>query len=259
MSTTSNTPPSLPFDPRKQKLGKREPKGDRRTLLMASYLMRTSFPVAKDWTGKLDVPHLGMMLNDRLGDCTCAAMGHLEQVWSANNGTEVTVTDADVETAYEGACGYKPDDPDSDQGGVELDVLKYWRDTGIANRRITGFVALEPKNHDHMKMSIAEFGGAYLGIALPATAQGQSQWSVVPHSGSEGAPGSWGGHAVCAVAYDQHYITVITWGQLLKMTWQFADKYMDEAYAVLSPEWCGGGRSPSGFNIVELQNDLSKL
>lgn len=242
------------------KLGKKPPRFDHRTLLMAKYFKpKVALPTAKDWSQKLDVATLGMMLNDSLGDCTCAAMGHLVQTWTANSASEITVSDQDVLAAYEGACGYNPDDPNSDQGGVELDVLNYWRNTGIGGHKIDAYVALEPHNHDHLKAAICDFGGAYLGVALPETAQGQEIWSVVPHAGAAGEPGSWGGHAICAVAYDPHFVTVITWGQLLKMTWSFADHYLEEAYAVLSDDWCANGKAPNGFDMAALQADLAAL
>ena len=61
--------------------------------------------------------NFGVMLNDRLGDCTCAAVYHARQVWSFNaGGKEITEVDHDVLELYEQACGYNPDVPSSDQG-----------------------------------------------------------------------------------------------------------------------------------------------
>lgn len=243
------------------RLGKKAPKHDKRTFLMASYLVPSTLPPipkACSWSNKA-MPDFGMMLNDRLGDCTCAAMAHQVQVWTANTGTETTLSDQDVLAAYEGACGYNPSDPGSDQGGVELDVLNYWRKTGIGGKTIDAFVALEPQNHLHVKASINLFGGVYTGIALPVTAQNQTVWSVVPHAGHDAVPGTWGGHAVVCVAYDPHFVWCVTWGKLMRMTWGFLSKYMDEAYAVLSKDWFANGRAPSGFDYAALQVDLAAL
>src|SRR5271156_345799 len=50
--------------------------------------------------------NLGMMLNDTLGDCTCAAYYHAVQVWSANAAGGIqTQPDGDVEKLYVLACG----------------------------------------------------------------------------------------------------------------------------------------------------------
>lgn len=246
------------------KLGKLAPKHDRRTLLMASYLVPkklSAAPPAKTWTGKCE-PDYGMMANDQLGDCTCAAMGHMIQVWTANTKKEITVPDSAVINAYEVFCGYNPGDPSSDRGGIELDVLNGWRATGIGGFKIDAFVALEPHNTEHVKFGIFAFGGIYTGFALPATAQTQKVWSVVPHApASSSAPGSWGGHAVAIVGYDSHYLWCVTWGRLQRMTWGFAAAYMDEAYACLSPNWylTANGKAPSGFDMAALQADLAAL
>src|ERR1700746_454253 len=78
----------------------------------------------------------GLMLNDQLGGCTCAALGHLIQSWTAVSGNEVTVPDSVILKAYEEACGYNPKDPNSDQGGTLHQVLDYFRDTGLDGHKI---------------------------------------------------------------------------------------------------------------------------
>src|SRR5580692_4178756 len=69
----------------------------------------------------------GQMLNDKNSCCTCSAAGHAVQTWTADaKGSMVTVPDSAVLTMYEGSCGYDPNKPSTDQGGVEADVLKFW-------------------------------------------------------------------------------------------------------------------------------------
>ncbi|MGH7838822.1 MAG: hypothetical protein ACREQC_13510 [Candidatus Binataceae bacterium] len=82
-------------------------------------------PPAVDYVGKMPA-NFGMMLNDQLGDCTCAAVYHAMQVWSFNaKGAEATQPDSDVLKLYEEACGYKPNNPNTDRGGNEQTVLKF--------------------------------------------------------------------------------------------------------------------------------------
>ncbi len=72
--------------------------------------------------------NLGMMLNDTLGDCTCAAVYHAIQVWTfnASKGKSIdTEPDSDVKRLYELACGYNPNTPGEGPGGNEQRVLKY--------------------------------------------------------------------------------------------------------------------------------------
>ena len=71
---------------------------------------------------------LGMMMNDTLGDCTCAAFYHALQVWSFNASKHKSIeteADGDVEKLYELACGYKPSQGGEGPGGNEQHVLKY--------------------------------------------------------------------------------------------------------------------------------------
>ena len=88
-----------------------------------------------------------MMHNDTIGDCTCAAAGHLVMEWTANVGAETTPADADILAAYSAITGYDPKTGANDNGAVETDVLNYWRKTGIAGHKIMAYAALEPGNH----------------------------------------------------------------------------------------------------------------
>src|SRR5580693_1812272 len=60
-------------------------------------------PPAVDWSKGMPA-NLGMMLNQTLGDCTCAAVYHAMQVWTFNTGKMVTQPDSDVEKLYILAC-----------------------------------------------------------------------------------------------------------------------------------------------------------
>jgi hypothetical protein len=258
------------IDPLKLKLGKQTARHDPRTLLLASYTTPAlpAPPATMDLTKKIKVPW-GMMDNDQLGDCTCAAAGHLIMEWTTNAQSKtVTPTDQEIVDAYSAVTGYNPATGANDNGAVELDVLNYWRQTGIANHKIQAFMALEPANHAHVMDAVWIFGGCYIGLALPKAAQAQTQnhqpWSVTSAGTTgDGAPGSWGGHAVPVVAYDSRSLTVVTWGALQTMTWGFWAAYCDEAYAILSPDFLKqkGGQTvaPSGFNLAQLLQDLTDL
>lgn len=201
-----------------------------------------------------------MMLNDRIGDCSCAGAGHAIQQWTTYAGDPLVPTDEQVEAAYSAISGYAPEDPSTDTGCVLLDVLKYWRKTGVAARRIDAFASLEPRNHHDVMDAIYLFGNAYLGVALPISAQEQTVWTV-PAGGAtgDGAPGSWGGHCIIVVEYDPRGLTCVTWGATKRMSWSFFDAYCDEAYAVMSHDWLKGGYNPEHFDAAALQADLAAL
>jgi hypothetical protein len=244
-----------------QRMGKLAPRHDPRTLQLANYLITEELPLAParyDWSNK--VKQWGMMANDVIGNCTCAAAGHLIMEWTANQKGMITPKDHDIITAYSAITGYDPKTGKHDNGAVEIDVLNYWRKTGIARHKILAFAATEPKNHEHIRQSVYLFGCCYIGVSLPTSAQTQKVWSVPPGGPvGKGAPGSWGGHAVPVVAYDQQSLTVVTWGALKKMTWSFWDTYCDESYAILSMDFIKGGKAPNGVDLTALQKDLSQI
>ena len=258
------------IDPLKLKLGKQPPRHDPRTLLFATYATAAlaAPPPSLDLTTKMKLPW-GMMDNAQIGDCTCAAAGHLMMEWTANAQSKIfTPSDKQIVAAYSAITGYNPKTGANDNGAQEIDVLNYWRQTGIAGHKIQAFVALEPSNTTHIMDGTWIFGGCYIGLALPNTAKAQTQnhqpWSVTSlGTTGDGAPNSWGGHAVPVVAYDARSLTVVTWGALQTMTWGFWAAYCDEAYAILSPDFLKpkGGQpvTPNGFNLAQLQEDLADL
>jgi len=254
-------------DPRKLKLGKQGARHDPRTLLLAAYVTPTlpTPPDSFDLSTKVSAPW-GMMDNDQIGDCTCAAAGHLLMEWTANAGKKMfTPTNKQIVAAYSAITGYNPQTGSNDNGAVEIDVLNYWRQSGIAGHKISAYVALEPSNHNHIMDSVYIFEGCYIGLQLPTSAQAQVQnhqpWSVPPGGATgDGKLGSWGGHAVPIVAYDSRGLTCVTWGALQIMTWTFWEAYCDEAYAILSADYLNKNKeAPQGFNLPQLQADLADL
>lgn len=124
-------------------------------------------PPTVNYTKNMDAS-LGVMLNDKLGDCTCAAFYHALQVWSFNASSSMaTQPDVDVEQLYILACGYNPRVSGEGPGGNEQHVLTYLlRDgapfgkDGSARHKITAFVEIDPRNVDDVKRTIAECGVA---------------------------------------------------------------------------------------------------
>jgi hypothetical protein len=251
------------IDHSNMKLGKSLPVHDPRTLLLSNYLDTAVLPAAPAqymYATNIGDNAWGMMANDKIGDCTCAAAGHLIMEWTDDNGTLFTPADQDIINAYAAITGYNPTTGANDNGANEQDVLNYWRSTGIASRKILAYAALEPQNHNHIMQSVYLFGGCYIGMALPLSCQTQAVWSVPPGGPKgKGAPGSWGGHAVPVIGYDSHSLTVITWGATKKMTWSFWNAYCDESYAIISTDFAGTKPAPNGFDLAALEQDLKEV
>jgi hypothetical protein len=241
------------------KLGRKAIKTDSRTLALGNYLTSAlpPPPPAADWTkGNTS---WGMMLNDNLGDCTIAGAAHAVQVWTANVGEIVTLPDDTVQSYYQQWDGYVPGETNTDNGGVELDVLNDWQKNGFAGHTLSAFADPKAANLDEIRQSIHLFGGVYIGLALPLTAQTQDVWDVVRLGGAKAKPGSWGGHCVFVPKYDEKTFTCITWGELKTMTVAFWNKYCDEAHTLFGLNWMTDKGSPGGFDQAQLQTDLKSI
>lgn len=259
------------------RLGKDRPREDPRTLRLARYLDVAAVAGLPQYPASYDlspaVSDWPMYLNDRLGDCAIAGPAHMVEGWTANvaailaavgkPGAPVRLTDADVQAAYSAVGGYRPGDPSTDNGCNMLDVLNYWRTTGLGGRKIQAYAAVDLHNHAEVKAALWLFGGLYLGLGLPVSAQAQvgKRWTEPASKRGNGAPYSWGGHAVNLVAHNRAGTTAVTWGAKQPMTWGFLDAYADEGYVVFSPgDWLTpDGKSPAGFASAALLADLRRV
>jgi hypothetical protein len=254
------------------KLGKKPPKIDPRTLKLSRYALPAP-PESCNWYK--GVTSWGQMLNDTLGNCTCAAAGHGVQVATLNSpDNEVTPPDSTIEELYEKSCGYVPGQPNTDQGGVIIDVLNYvrqnepWTEKGRPDHRhhpyeLFAYADPNPDDVTHVKQAIATFGMVDIGLNLPLTAQSQTGtlWDVVgnPQTDPNSQPGSWGGHSVICAAYDAKTITCITWGALQPMSWAFWNTYVDESHALLFRAWVQQFGTDYPEMLAQLETDLGEV
>jgi len=242
-------------DHTKMKLGKKPAKIDPRTLKLAKYITALPVPPAAVCNSR-GTSGWGMMLNDNLGCCTIAGVGHaiqvmvLSQILAASKSGIIRPSDDIILRYYSRWDGYDPSDLSTDQGGVEVDVLNRWRAEGFAGYQLLAYADPDPKNVLHIKQTIALFGGIYIGINMPVGWQNASVWDA-----NMGDPGSWGGHAVFVCDYDEEGLTLITWGELQRMTFAGLAQYCDEAHALIVPEW----NPPEGFDLAVLQSDLAEI
>lgn len=254
------------------RLGKSVARIDSRTLQLGKYIklgLLPSPPKSANWTQKLS--NLGPMGNLDLGDCTCAGAGHLIQTWTANSGVQFIPPDSAILAAYEAVGGYVPGDPSTDNGANEIDLLNYWRQTGIAGHKILAYASVNVSNEREIQQSIALFGGVYIGVAMPSAWQDSKNWDVNKSwisklfGGGDWTPNSWGGHAIPLVGYDttngKSVYRVITWGDdSYTITGAALAKYCDEIYAPLSQDWLNAqGISPVGLDLNQLQSDLAQI
>jgi hypothetical protein len=257
-------PPTLPPSP---KTGLILPTLHEPTLKLADYIhSELANPPAA-----ISRPHpgfaWGMLANDRIGDCVIAMMLHSIEDFHLDAGTPVAAfTDADAISIYSAITGYNPNDPSSDRGTDESTAMSYWEHPGLQTAQngvhaIVATVAVDPANLNECRIAIDEFVDLQIGIALPISAQGQREWTVVG-DGKTGnsAPGSWGGHGIPYREYDGEAFKCVTWGAELLLTVPFHQDYAQEAHVVVTPEMLNKqGVGPSGVAWDELIADIKAL
>jgi hypothetical protein len=251
------------------KLGRQARRFDPRVPHLSARLAAVNLPPPPpsiDYTVGLPAS-LGVMGNDSLGDCTCAAYYHARQVWSFTaTGVIDTEPDSDVLALYEGACGYVPGNSASDQGGIEQVVLSYLIKTGASNddgpeNKLLAFVEVDPRNVNDVKNTIVNCGVCYIGFDVPKymmdglTAAG-STWDVNPNADNTIV----GGHAVVVAGYDDNGVRVISWGDYFTMTWAFFAQHVDEAYALCDPVWIRAtGLTPANMTVAQLEDLMQAI
>lgn len=248
------------------KLGKLPPKEDRlrRTLKLSAYvdLGKIDYPPDDvDWSGW--TRQYPMWRNDTIGDCTIAACANKVADWCAAAKAPFTITEKQVVEAYSAICGYVPETGENDFGCYSLDVLNYFRNTGIGGYKLYAYARVNHDNILEMKLANGWFGGLYYGLSMPTAWQKADTW-MVPDQGmvGDGAKASWGGHAVSGNRATAGWLFVTTWGQKQRVQWQAAmgASYADEVYALLSPVWADPThKSPNGFAFQDLVSDLGKI
>lgn len=234
-------------------------------LSFEDYLDSTVLPSAPhvvDFASKVtDWP---MYMNDQIGDCTCAAVGHTIQAWTAYASSQVTIPDSAVLNLYEKVTGYVPGDPSTDNGANMQDILSYWQKNSVAGHKISAFAEIRSVNNPWlMKQALDIFGTVYIGFNCPQSALDQFN-AGEPWSYDASSP-IVGGHCVALqqmepVGTRPGIMGVITWGALQPMTLKFAENYIEEAWVMLTPDWIeANGNSVSGFNAAQLQADFQAI
>jgi hypothetical protein len=215
-------------------------------------------PEAVDYSTGMPA-HLGVMLNDNLGDCVEAAVGHAIQVWSFNTGSMTTPPDSAIELFYEEAGGYVPGDPNTDNGTVEQVALKDWLNTPVSGNKLAAFIEVDQQNIADIHKTIFECGLIYIGFNVPAymPMTAGSVWDVDPSADNSII----GGHAVVVCGYDvSGNMTLISWGDRYTMTPAFWAQWVDECYALGNADWINAtGHSPAGLSLTDLEALMASM
>lgn len=240
------------------RFGKKPPIIDYRTLYFNKYV-KEDIPEPPEEYENLDKVFVNLLdqnvgflfpmdKNDELGDCTIAGAAHAITVYHGLIKQRDIPPEKEVVKVYNHLTG------GVDSGLAMLDVLNYWRRTGMFNNKIMAFMRVNAHNHKHVKQAIKLFGGLFIGFQVHQECidefNERKPWS----------PGNfiYSGHAVYVTGYDESTLNMLTWGSTQKGFWTWWDIAVDEAYAILPPEALEEGFAP-GFDLIKLQDDLQEV
>ena len=179
--------------------------------------------VAKRWQ---------MWGNDQVGCCADAAAAALILLWTANAQAGRVLTTPQVLANYSLTAGWVPGDASTDRGTRLVDLLDSWVERGIQDSTgtpdvLTAYAYVDPQDRASMKRAIALFGGVMVGADLPDSAVQQNDWSDLTGVGKNG-------HCFAITGYDEVNAYVVTWAEELLVPWGFIERYVDEAYCLMS-------------------------
>jgi hypothetical protein len=191
--------------------------------------------------------------NDTYGDCTIAGVAHLIRGWDVETAeSDAVPTEGAVVQEYFKLTGGE------DTGLNEAEVLKTWQTTGLFGEQIAGYAPVNPKDLLQLHQAVAFYGGLYLGIMCPQSAQEQfargEEWTYV-----EGSP-VLGGHCVVALGYGPHGgLHCATWGGIAVLEASFLAHYLDEAWVILPHQMVEAKGDALGIDLAALEADLAKV
>lgn len=247
-----------------RRLGKEAYEHDARTLMLSSFVLpEIHVPVKHDFDkGRRPIP-IRMMGNDVWGNCVVVGeANHVLRLERVEQRRTIKLTDADVINRYKSMTGAQSPNDANDSGLVVLQAMRNWKNEGfkIGNRTysISAYGELEPHDQKQLRMACYVFHGVHFGFWLPSAAQHMGKvWDYNGQTGPEWKPGSWGGHLVYGKAFDQESFEVITWGEKVKVTNAFIERYCDEAWAAVDnfDSW----RTKQTVDVAALRKKLSEI
>lgn len=227
------------------------------------------------WTSDVDrsseVSSYPMYLNDQLGDCTIAGLGHLFGALSVYGGSsEVLFADSEIQTVYSRVGGYVPGQPSTDQGCECIDVLNDNAANGITDtagtlHKIEAHAMLGNAADEMLVAQCLDvFGSLYVGFNVQQQIENEFSagqvWTWTP-----GQP-TIGGHCV---VLQRRYATgpgihgvleYVTWGARQRADFGWQAGAVEEAHVVVTSEWIQkNGTSVAGLDLQQMLADMQDV
>lgn len=239
-------------------LGKRPAFYDPRVPRLASVMRAVPVPAMCNWWA--DVGSWSWCLNDTLGTCVEAGALHCIQQRLAYVGKSYTPSDADTEALYTRWAGYVPGDPSTDMGTVMANALADWARSPVMGTSLGAYASVDHVSADWVKRAIWRCGGVLLGLNLPEAWRDVDYLFDLPSGVGDIA----GGHCIYLTGFEETALgtefDAVTWGGRFRMTERALPLVADEAYAILSRDWCdAAGVDPAGVDWADAEAAMAAL
>jgi len=252
------------------RMGRRRPLARCPRFSLRNYLMKdlSPPPASCDYSAKAGKALSQLYLNDKLGDCVIAGIGHVVGVLTAGAGNQFVYSDDQILQLYEAIGGYVPNHPNTDDGCDEQTALNYWQHHGAPSGtlKIAGWVAVNGADPNEYRTALWLFENLYFGLELPdkwvspmPTRPGFT-WDVA------GPPNPDNGHCVVGAGYSNKGVKICTWGMLGTLTDEAVEKYATtagsgELYTVISQDAINKAtqKAPAGFDWSQLIADFDSM
>jgi hypothetical protein len=264
-TTRSSEPYHHPF-----RMGRRRPVARCPRFSLSNYLMKSlpAPPASCDYSGKARKALSEMYLNNQLGDCVIAGIGHVVGVLTGGAGKQYIFNNQQIVQLYSAIGGYVPGHPNTDNGCDEQTALNYWQHHGAPSgtHQIAGWISVDGNDPTEYRTALWLFENLYFGLELPEkwvspmpSAPGFT-WDVA------GPPDSNNGHCVVGVGYSSKGVRICTWGMLGTMTDAAVEKYATtegagDLYTVVSQDAINKAaeKAPNGFDWSQLIADFDSM
>jgi hypothetical protein len=237
---------------------------------LRNYLTRdlSAPPASCDYSAKASTALSEMYLNNTLGDCVIAGIGHVVGLLTGGAGKQYLYSNDQIIKLYSAIGGYVPGKPNTDNGCDEQTALNYWQHEGapVGSNKIAGWMSVNGNDPTEYRTALWLFENLYFGLELPdkwispfPSAPGFI-WNVA------GPPNPSNGHCVVGVGYSPKGVKICTWGMLGLMTDAAIAKYATtagagELYTVVSQDAINkaAAKAPNGFDWSQLIADFDSM
>lgn len=257
-------------------------KHDKRTLKFRNVINKpdkeNKIPARFDWGSRIKPNHnWGDYGNLKLNNCTFVTAAYFIMIWKSYKSDKIyrpgvkKIID-DYSKLIKDPKGGKSIQSILNNGGKPLaavKVLNHWRKKGIDGHRIIAYSKLtfnnKKEHREELKRAIYLYGGCFIGINIPRSVEKQWQqnrkWTIIRKvSPGDARRRLWFSHALLATGYNEKELNVITFGKEETMSWEFYEKYVDEAYAVFDEKFLTARKTPSRLKVKNIKEMLaSKL